>query len=116
MEMSNNDLNGLILDLRNNGGGLLSECREIVNLFVPKGDTILIAKGKANLGTKQYITSKNPIYENIPITILINENSASASEIVAGCIQDLDRGVVIGRKSFEKGLIQQNQKLRIIPS
>ncbi len=111
MEMSNNDLNGLILDLRNNGGGLLSECREIVNLFVPKGDTILIAKGKSESWNKQYITSKNPIYENLPITVLINENSASASEIVAGCVQDLDRGVVIGRKSFGKGLIQQNQKI-----
>ena len=108
---TNNHLNGLILDLRNNGGGLLSECREIVNLFVPKGDTILIAKGKSESWNKQYITSKKPLYENIPIIVLINENSASASEIVAGCLQDLDRGVVLGKKSFGKGLIQQNQKI-----
>lgn len=111
IDTSKNNLNGLILDLRNNGGGLLSECREIVNLFVPKGDTILIAKGKSKSWNKQYVTSKNPLYEDLPITVLINENSASASEIVAGCLQDLDRGVVIGRKSFGKGLIQQNQKI-----
>ena len=111
IDTSNNNLNGLILDLRNNGGGLLSECREIVNLFVPKGDTILIAKGKSESWNKQYITSKNPLYEKIPIAVLINENSASASEIVSGCLQDLDRGVIIGRKSFGKGLIQQNQKI-----
>lgn len=108
---SNNNLNGLILDLRNNGGGLLSECREIVNLFVPKGDTILIAKGKSKSWDKQYITSKKPLYQDMPIVVLINEHSASASEIVAGCLQDLDRGVVVGRKSFGKGLIQQNQKI-----
>ena len=111
IDSSNNDLNGLILDLRNNGGGLLSECREIVNLFVPKGDTILIAKGKSQSWNKQYITSKNPLYEDLPVAVLINEHSASASEIVAGCLQDLDRGVIIGRKSFGKGLIQQNQKI-----
>ena len=111
IEISNNNLNGLILDLRSNPGGLLNECKEIVNLFVPKGDTILIAKGKSESWNKQYVTSKNPLYENLPITVLINENSASASEIVAGCIQDLDRGVIIGRKSFGKGLIQQNQKI-----
>jgi len=108
---SNNNLNSLILDLRNNGGGLLSECREIVNLFIPKGDTILIAKGKSESWNKQYITSKNPLYQDLPIIVIINENSASASEIVAGCLQDLDRGVVLGRKSFGKGLIQQNQKI-----
>ena len=111
IDTSKNNLNGLILDLRNNGGGLLSECREIVNLFIPKGDTILIAKGKSKSWDKQYVTSKNPLYEDLPIAVLINENSASASEIVAGCLQDLDRGVVIGRKSFGKGLIQQNQKI-----
>ena len=111
VDTSKNNLNGLILDLRNNGGGLLSECREIVNLFVPKGDTILIAKGKSKSWDKQYVTSKDPLYEDLPIAVLINENSASASEIVAGCLQDLDRGVVIGRKSFGKGLIQQNQKI-----
>jgi len=109
--LSNNKLNGLILDLRNNPGGLLRECLEIVNLFVPKQDTILTSKGKNNSWNKTYVTQKDPLYENLPIIILINERSASASEIVAGCIQDLDRGIVMGRNSFGKGLIQQNQKL-----
>jgi len=109
--LSNNSLNGLILDLRNNPGGLLRECLEIVNLFVPKNDTILTAKGKNTAWDKTYITQKSPLYENLPIIVLINERSASASEIVAGCLQDLDRGIVIGRNSFGKGLIQQNQKL-----
>ena len=109
--MSNKKLNGLVLDLRNNPGGLLRECLQIVNLFVPKNDTILTAKGKNTSWNKTYITKKNPLYENLPVVILINENSASASEIVAGCLQDLDRGLVLGRTSFGKGLIQQNQKL-----
>ena len=109
--LSNNQLNGLILDLRNNPGGLLRECLEIVNLFVPKQDTILTAKGKNTSWNKTYVTQKDPLYENLPIIVLINERSASASEIVAGCLQDLDRGVVLGRNSFGKGLIQQNQKL-----
>lgn len=110
-QLSDNNLQGLVLDLRNNGGGLLSECREIVNLFVPKGDTILIAKGKSKSWDKAYVTSRDPLYQALPIAVLINENSASASEIIAGCIQDLDRGIVIGRTSYGKGSIQQNQKI-----
>jgi carboxyl-terminal processing protease len=109
--LSDSQLNGLILDLRSNPGGLLRECLEIVNLFVPKQDTILTAKGKNASWNKTYVTQKDPLYENLPIIVLINERSASASEIVAGCLQDLDRGVVMGRNSFGKGLIQQNQKL-----
>ncbi len=109
--LSNNELTGLILDLRNNPGGLLRECLEIVNLFVPKNDTILTAKGKNTAWNKTYITKKDALYENLPVVVLINERSASASEIVAGCLQDLDRGIVMGRNSFGKGLIQQNQKL-----
>lgn len=109
--LSNNELTGLILDLRNNPGGLLRECLEIVNLFVPKNDTILTAKGKNTAWNKTYVTKKDALYENLPVVVLINERSASASEIVAGCLQDLDRGVVMGRNSFGKGLIQQNQKL-----
>jgi carboxyl-terminal processing protease len=109
--LSDGQLNGLILDLRNNPGGLLRECLQIVNLFVPKNDTILTAKGKNASWNKTYVTKKNALYENLPVVVLINENSASASEIVAGCLQDLDRGLVLGRTSFGKGLIQQNQKL-----
>ena len=109
--LSNNNLNGLILDLRDNGGGVLSQCLEIVNLFIPKGDTMLIAKGKDATWDKEYIASKKPLYEKLPIVVLINERSASASEIVAGCLQDLDRGIVLGKTSFGKGVIQQNKKI-----
>ena len=109
--LSNSQLNGLILDLRSNPGGLLSECLEILNLFIPKNDTILTARGKNKSWDKEYITKKNAQYEDLPIVVFINASSASASEIIAGCMQDLDRGVVIGNTSFGKGLIQQNQKL-----
>jgi len=109
--LSHNTLNGLILDLRNNPGGLLGECLQILNLFIPKNDTILTAKGKNTSWDKEYITKKTAIYKDIPIIVLINSHSASASEIIAGCLQDLDRGVVMGETSFGKGLIQQNQKL-----
>ena len=109
--LSKNRLNGIILDLRNNPGGLLRECLSMVNFFVPKNDTILKSKGKLATWDKAYI-AKNPVmYNDLPVVVLINKRSASASEIVAGCIQDFDRGVIIGETSFGKGLIQQNKKL-----
>ena len=110
-ELKGKGMETAILDLRDNGGGVLSQCLEIVNLFIPKGDTMLIAKGKDATWDKEYIASKKPLYEKLPIVILINERSASASEIVAGCLQDLDRGIVLGKTSFGKGLIQQNKKI-----
>ena len=108
---SQKELNGIILDLRNNGGGLLNESIDIVNLFVPKGETVVVTKGKIKDWEKTYRTKYQPQDTTTPLVILINGQSASASEIVSGAIQDLDRGVVIGKKSFGKGLVQQTRKL-----
>tara|TARA_B100000674_G_scaffold57015_1_gene39715 strand:- start:21178 stop:22839 length:1662 start_codon:yes stop_codon:yes gene_type:complete len=108
---SQQDLKGIILDLRSNGGGLLNESIDIVNLFVDKGEEIVTTKGKIKDWTKKYKSTKSPIDNKTPLVILINSTSASASEIVSGSIQDLDRGIVIGRKSFGKGLVQQTRKL-----
>ena len=105
------DLKGLILDLRANPGGLLNESVNIVNLFVDKGQEIVSTRGKIKSWDKVYKASKSPIDLEIPIVVLINQSSASASEIVAGAIQDLDRGIVIGQRSFGKGLVQQTKKL-----
>ena len=105
------DLKGLILDLRSNPGGLLNESVNIVNLFVDKGQEVVSTKGKIKSWDKVYKASKSPTDLEIPIVVLINQSSASASEIVAGAIQDLDRGIVIGQRSFGKGLVQQTKKL-----
>ena len=102
---------GLILDLRDNPGGLLSEAVEIVNLFVPKGQLIVSTKSNIKQYNSQFITRKQPLNIDIPIVVLINERSASASEIVAGALQDLDRAVVVGKRSFGKGLVQQPKPL-----
>jgi len=104
-------LNGLILDLRSNPGGLLNESVEIVNLFVEKGEEVVSTKGKIKSWEKKYIATSNPLDLEVPLVILINSGSASASEIVSGAIQDLDRGVVIGQRSYGKGLVQQTRKL-----
>ena len=104
-------LNGLILDLRNNPGGLLNESVEIVNLFVEKGEEVVSTKGKIKSWEKKYIAKSNPLDTEVPLVILINSASASASEIVSGSIQDLDRGVIIGQRSYGKGLVQQTRKL-----
>ena len=98
---------GLILDLRNNPGGLLQEAVKIVNLFVPKGQLVVSTKSSITAYNQEFITTKQPLSLEIPLVILINEKSASASEIVAGALQDLDRGVVIGKRSFGKGLVQR---------
>ena len=108
---SQQHLKGIVLDLRSNPGGLLNESIDIVNLFVDKGEEIVITKGKIKDWEKKYVSKKDPIDKETPLVILINSGSASASEIVSGSIQDLDRGVVIGRKSFGKGLVQQTRKL-----
>jgi len=105
------ELRGLILDLRNNPGGLLNESVSIVNLFVEKGQEVVSTKGKIKSWDKIYKAYKSPFDLKTPIIVLINQSSASASEIVAGAIQDLDRGVVIGQRSFGKGLVQQTKKL-----
>ena len=108
---SQQELKGIILDLRSNPGGLLNESIDIVNLFVDKGEEIVTTKGKIKDWTKTYVSKKPPIDKTIPLVIMINSTSASASEIVSGSIQDLDRGIIIGRKSFGKGLVQQTRKL-----
>ena len=105
------ELKGLILDLRSNPGGLLNESINIVNLFVEKGEGIVSTKGKIKSWEKSYIANKNPLDADVPLVVLINSSSASASEIVSGAIQDLDRGVVIGQRSYGKGLVQQTRKL-----
>jgi carboxyl-terminal processing protease len=105
------ELKGLILDLRSNPGGLLNESIDIVNLFVEKGEGIVSTKGKIKSWEKSYIANKNPLDADVPLVVLINSSSASASEIVSGAIQDLDRGVVIGQRSYGKGLVQQTRKL-----
>lgn len=104
--VSENSLNGLILDLRGNGGGLLNEAVDIVNIFVPKNKVIVTTKGKMSSNTFVHRTRTAGIDTKIPLVILVNAYSASASEIVAGAIQDLDRGVIIGEKTFGKGLVQ----------
>ena len=105
------ELRGLILDLRGNPGGLLNESVSIVNLFVEKGQEVVSTKGKIQSWDKVYKATRPPLDLETPIVVLINQSSASASEIVAGAIQDLDRGIVIGKRSFGKGLVQQTKKL-----
>ena len=101
----------IILDLRGNPGGLLSEAVNIVNLFVPKGQLVVTTKSKVKKYNRTYYTKKNPIDTDIPVVVLIDGNSASASEIVSGSLQDLDRAVVVGSRSFGKGLVQRPKQL-----
>lgn len=101
----------IILDLRGNPGGLLNEAIKIVNLFVPKGQLVVTTKSKVKKYNKTYLTKNEPIDTEIPLVILINGNSASASEIVSGALQDLDRAVIVGSRSFGKGLVQRPKKL-----
>ena len=101
----------IILDLRGNPGGLLNEAVNVVNLFVPKGQLVVTTKSKVKKYNRTYYTKLDPVDTEIPIIVLINGQSASASEIVAGTLQDLDRGVVVGSRSFGKGLVQRPKKL-----
>ena len=102
---------GVVLDLRNNGGGILQEAVKIVNLFVGKDQLIVTQKGKNAEKTIAYKTLSAPIAPELPLIVLVNGNSASASEIVAGSLQDLDRGIIIGQRSYGKGLVQQTFNL-----
>ncbi len=111
LKTQNANLKGLILDLRENPGGLLFEAINISNLFVARGEKIVETKGKMEGSTKSFEAMNDPLDMNIPLAILINQRSASASEIVAGVIQDLDRGVIVGRRSFGKGLVQTTRNL-----
>lgn len=100
------ELKGFIIDLRGNGGGLMNEAVDIVNLFIPKGKPVVSTKGKSQHAGSVYHTNNQPVDEQVPVAILVDGGSASASEIVAGSIQDYDRGVIIGQRTFGKGLVQ----------
>ena len=102
---------GIILDLRNNPGGLVQEAVKIVNLFVPKGQIVVSTKSNIEAYNQNFVTQKQPLSLDIPLVVLINQKSASASEIVAGALQDLDRAVIIGKRSFGKGLVQRFKPL-----
>lgn len=101
----------IIIDLRGNGGGLLTEAVDIVNLFVPKDTKVVEMKGKVSISDHTYTTGNDPLDLDIPVAVLVNGQTASASEIVSGSLQDLDRAVIIGSKSFGKGLVQGTREL-----
>ncbi len=106
VEMKKNGMHKLIVDLRNNGGGLESEAVNIVNIFVPKDVTIVSNHGKVKRLDRDYKTTAEPIDTVIPIVVLVNNNTASSSEITAGALQDLDRAVIMGTRTYGKGLVQ----------
>ena len=110
-ELKSEGMQKLVLDLRGNGGGLLNEAVNIVNFFVDKGQEVVSTKGKVKQWDRVHRALNEPLDLEIPLIVLIDEMSASASEIVSGALQDLDRAVVIGRKSFGKGLVQQTRSL-----
>ena len=109
LQADNPNMKGVIFDLRNNGGGLLNEAVNVSNVFVPKGEMIVNTRGKVKDRDQDFPTINSPVDLNIPLVVLINGGSASASEIVAGVIQDLDRGVLVGQKSYGKGLVQNTR-------
>ena len=100
------ELKGLILDYRDNGGGSVAEAVKILSMFVPKGSKVLTMKGRAESSTRTYTTDSNPVLRELPLVALINGNTASASEIVCGALQDMDRAVLMGQRSYGKGLVQ----------
>lgn len=107
----NNDLKGLILDLRSNGGGLLSEAVDILGLMLPQGTPVVSTKGKVRDRDQNYSTRRLPIDLDLPIVVLVNKTSASASEIVSGSVQDMDRGVIMGQRTYGKGLVQNHREV-----
>lgn len=106
-----NELKSLILDLRGNPGGLLDQAVSIVNMFVSQGTKVVEMKGRLASSTATYLAKQKPVNLSIPIVVLIDKGSASASEIVSGSLQDLDRAVIIGHQSFGKGLVQQTKNM-----
>ena len=100
------ELKGLILDYRDNGGGSVAEAVKILSMFVPKGSQVLTMKGRSGNSLRNYSTESNPVLGDVPVVALINGNTASASEIVCGAMQDMDRAVLIGQRSYGKGLVQ----------
>ena len=110
-ELKDQGMEKMVLDLRGNGGGLLREAVNIVNLFVPKNELVVQTKGRIAEWDKSYTTLSEPLDGNMPLVVIVDEGSASASEIVAGALQDLDRAVILGEQTYGKGLVQQTRDI-----
>ncbi|HZG01094.1 MAG TPA: S41 family peptidase, partial [Chitinophagales bacterium] len=108
---ASNEIKGVVLDLRGNPGGLLNEAVNVSNIFIDKGQLIVSTKGRIEEWDKSFSTLNQPFDTQIPVAVLVNSGSASASEIVSGSLQDLDRGIVVGQKTFGKGLVQTTRPL-----
>lgn len=111
IELKQQGATSLVLDLRGNGGGLLSEAVDVVNFFVPKGKEIVTTKGKLKQAAHSYRTMNEPLDLEIPLAVLVDGNTASAAEILSGSLQDLDRAVIVGTRTFGKGLVQTLRNL-----
>ena len=109
ISLQKENIDNLIIDLRSNGGGLLNEAVKIVNFFIPKGQEVVSTKSRLKEMNRSYVTQALPIAESLKLAVLVDEYSASASEIVAGSLQDLDKAVIVGNTSFGKGLVQQTK-------
>jgi C-terminal peptidase (prc) len=109
--IENRQIESLIIDVRDNGGGVIEDCVEILNNFISKGELLLTMKGKVPQMDKTFRATKNADFPAMPIAVLVNQSSASAAEILAGTIQDMDRGVIIGTRTFGKGLVQSSRQL-----
>ncbi|ADV42959.1 S41 family peptidase [Bacteroides helcogenes] len=111
LDLKKKGITSLVIDLRNNGGGLLDEAVEIANFFLPRGKTLVTTKGKIKQASSSYKTLREPLDLEIPLAVLVNSGTASSSEILAGSLQDLDRAVIIGSRTFGKGLVQTPRPL-----
>ena len=111
LDLKKQGITSLILDLRGNGGGIMDEAIQIINLFVPKGEVVLSTKGKMKQWDRTSRTTLEPIDAEIPLVVMVDRGSASASEIVSGAIQDLDRGAIVGQRTYGKGLVQAPREL-----
>lgn len=111
LDLKKKGATSLVIDLRNNGGGLLDEAVEIANYFLPRGKVIVTTKGKIRQASNTYKTLREPLDLDIPIVVLVNSGTASASEILSGSLQDLDRAVIVGNRTFGKGLVQVPRSL-----
>ena len=111
LKLENPDVKGMVLDLRGNGGGLLSEAVNLCNVFIPQNEIVVTTKGKLREWDRSFRTRRSVIDGDIPLVVLINDRSASASEIVSGVMQDYDRGVLVGQRSYGKGLVQNTKDI-----
>ncbi len=111
LKKDNASMKSIVLDLRDNGGGLLTEAVNLVNIFIPKGELVVTTKGRVKDWDRSFKTLNAPLDDQMPLAVLIDKHSASASEIVCGTMQDLDRGVLIGQRSYGKGLVQNTKEV-----